>query len=84
MQTVSIFLPGKYSRHNQSVDCSETVSYMVKNVKISLVLPLILFFLVFVFALFMDNPSSHALRKKCMWSDNVMLSCMAKHQNKGF
>ncbi|AMX05718.1 hypothetical protein A0R60_1413 [Enterobacter asburiae] len=45
---------------------------------------MVLFCLTVIFALFIDAPASHILRKKCMWSDSVMLSCIAKHQHNGF
>ncbi|EPY97066.1 hypothetical protein L799_07325 [Enterobacter roggenkampii EC_38VIM1] len=57
---------------------------MVKNVKLSLVFPAVLFFLIVIFALLVDKPASPILRKKCMWSDSVMLSCIAKHHHNGF
>jgi len=81
---VSILFAKTYSRHNQTVDYPEAHSYLVKNVKLSLLFPVVLFFLIVIFALFIDTPASHILRKKCMWSDSVMLSCLAKHQHNGF
>jgi hypothetical protein len=53
-------------------------------VKNSLLFPLVLFFLIVIFALLIGKPSTHIPDKKCMWSDSVMLSCLAKHQHNGF
>lgn len=47
-----------------------------EKMKISIIFPVIVLFAVLTAVALFDAPSSHHIRKNCMWFDGVMLTCM--------